>query len=221
LVLDEIGEMPLPLQAAAARPSERQIDRAGGTSPCRSRPAWWLHNRDLAQAVAAGSWEDLYSRVHVLPMVIPPLRERPGDIPLLADHFLARFNAQTGKTIRRFDDEAIKQLVRHEWRGNVRELENRVERAVLLADGDVILPRHLGLTPGPEARAVSGQTVLFRPGTTVSEMERQLIMGTLSEVNQNRTRAAELLGISIRTLRNKLREYRLGAADATSAAGRA
>ncbi|MGE5258778.1 MAG: sigma-54-dependent transcriptional regulator [Hyphomicrobiales bacterium] len=223
LVLDEIGEMPLPLQAKLLRAlQERQIDRVGGTLPMAVEArVVAITNRDLAQAVAAGSFrEDLYFRVNVLPMVIPPLRERPADIPLLADHFLARFNAQAGKNIRCFDDEAIERLSRHEWRGNVRELENRVERAVLLADGEVIRARHLGLTPGPEARAVIGRTALFRPGTTVSEMERQLIMGTLSEVNQNRTRAAEMLGISIRTLRNKLREYRMGAADTASAAGR-
>jgi DNA-binding NtrC family response regulator len=224
LVLDEIGEMPLPLQAKLLRAlQEREIDRVGGALPVPVEArVVAITNRDLSQAVSAGSFrEDLYFRVHVLPMVIPPLRERPGDIPLLANHFLARFNAQAGKNIRRFDDEAFELLARHEWRGNVRELENRVERAVLLADGDVILPRHLGLASRSELRAISGQTVLFRPGTTVWEMERQLIMGTLSEVNQNRTRAAELLGISIRTLRNKLREYRLGAVDATGAASRA
>jgi len=220
LVLDEIGEMPLPLQAKLLRAlQEREIDRVGGTVPVPVEArVVAITNRDLAEAVAAGSFrEDLYFRVHVLPMVIPPLRERPGDIPLLANHFLARFNAQAGKNIRRFDDEALELLARHEWRGNVRELENRVERAVLLADGEVILPRQLGLTPRSEVRATPGQAVLFRPGTTVWEMERQLIMGTLSEVNQNRTRAAELLGISIRTLRNKLREYRQGAAEATGA----
>jgi DNA-binding NtrC family response regulator len=224
LVLDEIGEMPLPLQAKLLRAlQEREVDRVGGTLPVPVEArVVAITNRDLSQAVAAGSFrEDLYFRVNVLPMVIPPLRERPGDIPLLANHFLARFNAQAGKAIRRFDDETFELLARHEWRGNVRELENRVERAVLLADGDVILPRHIGLTPRSEVQAMRGQAVLFCPGTTVWEMERQLIMGTLSEVNQNRTRAAELLGISIRTLRNKLREYRLGAVDAAGAASRA
>jgi DNA-binding NtrC family response regulator len=223
LVLDEIGEMPLPLQAKLLRAlQEREIDRVGGSLPVPVEArVVAITNRDLTQALAAGRFrEDLYFRIHVLPLLIPPLRERPGDILLLADHFLARFNAQSGKTVRRFDDEAIEVLSRHEWRGNVRELENRVERAVLLAEEDVIRPRHLGLAPRPESRTGSGQALVFRPGTTVSEMERQLIMGTLSEVNQNRTRAAELLGISIRTLRNKLREYRLGAADAAGATGR-
>jgi two-component system response regulator FlrC len=214
LVLDEIGEMPLPLQAKLLRAlQEREIDRVGGTLPVPVEArVVAITNRDLAQAVGAGSFrEDLYFRVNVVPLVIPPLRDRPGDIPLLADHFLARFNAQAGKCIRRFSEDASELLSRHEWKGNVRELENRVERAVLLAEGDVILPGHLGLAPRLDARAGKPPAVIFRPGTTVWEMERQLIMGTLSEVNQNRTRAAELLGISIRTLRNKLREYRVGA----------
>jgi len=213
LVLDEIGEMSLPLQAKLLRAlQEREIDRVGGTLPVPVEArVVAITNRDLAQAVGAGSFrEDLYFRVNVVPLVIPPLRERPGDIPLLADHFLARFNAQTGKGIRRFSEDAGELLSRHEWKGNVRELENRVERAVLLAEGDVILPRHLGLAPRLEVRPGASSAMAVRPGTTVWEMERQLIMGTLSEVNQNRTRAAELLGISIRTLRNKLREYRMG-----------
>jgi two-component system, NtrC family, response regulator AtoC len=213
LVLDEIGEMPLPLQAKLLRAlQEREIDRVGGTLPVPvDARVVAITNRDLALAVAAGSFrEDLYFRVNVVPLVIPPLRDRPGDIPLLADHFLARFSSQAGKEIRRFSEDAGELLSRHEWKGNVRELENRVERAVLLAEGDVILPRHLGLAPRCELRTAAPSGMGFRPGTTVWEMERQLIMGTLSEVNQNRTRAAELLGISIRTLRNKLREYRLG-----------
>ena len=213
LVLDEIGEMPLPLQAKLLRAlQEREIDRVGGglPVPVEARVVA-ITNRDLAQAVGAGSFrEDLYFRVNVVPLVIPPLRERPGDIPLLADHFLARFNARTGKAVRRFSEEAAELLSRHEWKGNVRELENRVERAVLLAEGDVILPRHLGLVPRLEVRPGVPPAMAVRTGTTVWEMERQLIMGTLSEVDQNRTRAAELLGISIRTLRNKLREYRMG-----------
>jgi DNA-binding NtrC family response regulator len=214
LVLDEIGEMPLPLQAKLLRAlQEREIDRVGGTLPVPvDARVVAITNRDLAQAVGAGAFrEDLYFRVNVVPLVIPPLRDRPGDIPLLADHFLARFSTQAGKEIQRFSEEAAELLSRHAWKGNVRELENRVERAVLLAEGDVILAPHLGLAPQCENRTGAPAGLAFRPGTTVWEMERQLIMGTLSEVNQNRTRAAELLGISIRTLRNKLREYRLGA----------
>jgi two-component system response regulator FlrC len=211
LVLDEIGEMPLPLQAKLLRVlQEREIDRIGGglPVPVEARVLAITH-RDLAQAVAAGSFrEDLYFRIQVVPLVIPPLRERPGDIHLLADHFLARCAAQTSKTVTRFSEQSLQLMSRHAWKGNVRELSNRVERAVLLAEGDTIQPEHLGLAPAVESRAGGGPSVPFRCGTTVWEMERQLIMGTLTEVNHNRTRAAELLGISIRTLRNKLREYR-------------
>jgi DNA-binding NtrC family response regulator len=212
LVLDEISEMPLTLQAKLLRAlQEREIDRVGGTHavPVDARVVA-ITNRDLAQAVARGAFrEDLYFRIHVVPLVIPPLRDRVADIPLLAEHFLAHFSSQNGKQPKRFSDEAGRLLARHEWRGNVRELENRVERAVLLAEGDVVEPRHLGLASCPQ-KPVSGLSGMFvHPGTTVWEMERQLIMGTLSEVNQNRTRAAEMLGISIRTLRNKLREYNM------------
>jgi DNA-binding NtrC family response regulator len=211
LVLDEIGEMPLPLQAKLLRVlQEREIDRVGGGLPVPVEArVLAITNRDLAQAVAAGSFrEDLYFRIQVVPLVIPPLRERPGDIHLLADHFLARFASQTGKAVARFSEQSLQRMSRHAWQGNVRELANRVERAVLLAEDDTLQPQHLGLAPAPESRRGGGPPVALRCGTTVWEMERQLIMGTLAEVNQNRTRAAELLGISIRTLRNKLREYR-------------
>jgi len=211
LVLDEIGEMPLALQAKLLRVlQEREIDRVGGAMPVPFEArVVAVTNCDLSQAVASGRFrEDLYFRIHVVPLVIPPLRERPGDIALLADHFLTRFREQTGKIVAGFSEEAQNLMSRHAWRGNVRELENRIERAVLLADNETILPRHLGLSPGPDGAAMSVPNMVFRPGTTVWEMERELIMGTLSQVNQNRTRAAELLGISIRTLRNKLREYR-------------
>jgi DNA-binding NtrC family response regulator len=212
LVLDEIGEMPLALQVKLLRAlQEREIDRVGGTQPVPVEARLVaITNRNLAQAVACGAFrEDLYFRIHVIPLVIPPLRNRVADIPILADHFLARFSAQYGKTIQCFSEEACRRLVRHEWKGNVRELENRVERAVLLVEGDTVDSHHLGLTAPLAAPIGALPPLVVRPGTTVWEMERQLIMGTLSEVNQNRTRAAELLGISIRTLRNKLREYRL------------
>jgi DNA-binding NtrC family response regulator len=212
LVLDEIGEMPLALQAKLLRAlQEREIDRVGGTQPIPVEArVVAITNRDLAQAVARGHFrEDLYFRIHVVPLIIPPLRSRIGDIPLLADHFLAYFSARYEKKIRCFSEGARQLLGQHEWKGNVRELENRVERAVLLAEGDKIEPLHLGLNSRMETPVEGSAGMIVRPGTTVWEMERQLIMGTLSEVNHNRTRAAGLLGISIRTLRNKLREYRL------------
>lgn len=220
LVLDEVGEMALPLQAKLLRVlQEREIDRVGGglPVPVEARVVA-ITNRDLAHSVMNGTFrEDLFFRLNVVPLVIPPLRERPGDVQLLAEHFLARFGAQVGKTVGRFSDQALRLLSQHPWKGNVRELANRVERAVLLTEGDMIQPRHLGLEPAGGSRPADRPAVFSRPGTTVWEMERQLIMGTLSEVNQNRTRAAELLGISIRTLRNKLREYQSNV-SATAAA---
>ena len=211
LVLDEVGEMALPLQAKLLRVlQEREIDRVGGGMPVPVEArVVAITNRNLSRAVAAGSFrEDLYFRLHVVPLVIPPLRERPGDVQLLADHFLAHFSAQAGKGLSRFSEQSLALMSQHEWKGNVRELANRIERAVLLADGDTVQARHLGLEPASETQAGARPPMVFRCGTTVWEMERQLIMGTLSEVDQNRTRAAEMLGISIRTLRNKLREYR-------------
>jgi DNA-binding NtrC family response regulator len=207
--------MPLALQAKLLRVlQEREIDRVGGGMPVPVEArVVAVTNCDLSKAVASGRFrEDLYFRIHVMPLVIPPLRDRPGDIPLLADHFLARFGEQTGKIVAGFSEEALHLMGRHEWKGNVRELENRVERAVLLAEGGTILPRHLGLSLRSEGTPNLGPNMVFRAGTTVWEMERQLIMVTLSQVDQNRTRAAELLGISIRTLRNKLREYQAGIA---------
>ncbi len=220
LVLDEVGEMTLPLQAKLLRVlQEREIDRVGGGMPVSVEArVVAITNRDLSQAVATGTFrEDLYFRLHVVPLVIPPLRERPGDIQLLADHFLARFSAQAGKSVSRFSEQALRLLSEHAWKGNVRELANRIERAVLLAEADAIQPRHLGLETASDGRLDSRTPMVFRCGTTVWEMERQLIMGTLSEVDQNRTRAAEMLGISIRTLRNKLRAYRTNAAPSAAA----
>jgi DNA-binding NtrC family response regulator len=220
LVLDEIGEMPLPLQAKLLRAlQEKEVDRVGGGAPVPvDARVVAITNRDLGRAVAAGRFrEDLFFRINVVPLAIPPLRERIGDIMLLADHFLARFNEQNGRRVAGFSDEALQALTRHDWRGNVRELENRLERAVLLAEGERIGPRDLGLSLPAEAAAGACRPMVFRPGITVSEMERQLIMGTLAQVDQNRTRAAEMLGISIRTLRNKLREYRAEASPPAEA----
>jgi DNA-binding NtrC family response regulator len=227
LVLDEIGEMPLALQAKLLRVlQEREIDRVGGVLPVPIEArVVAVTNRELSEAVAGGRFrEDLYYRINVVPLRIPPLRERLGDIPLLAHHFLGKFNVLAGCSVARFSGEALDLLSRGSWKGNVRELENAVERAVLLADGEAIQPRHLQLPAVCERGRPAGTAPPVRLGTTVWEMERQLIMDTLSGVRNNRARAAELLGISIRTLRNKLKEYRERtdagtAAEAASARG--
>jgi DNA-binding NtrC family response regulator len=214
IVLDEISEMALPLQAKLLRVlQEREIDRVGGSQsiPIDARVIA-ISNLDLKQAVAEGKFrEDLYYRINVVPLSIAPLRERKTDIPLLAEHFLAKFSSINKRKVTRISDEALSMLLQHDWKGNVRELENAIERAILIGCDDVIMPEHLILAEAQKPSA-SGKQQGIKVGLTVREMEKELIVKTLENVNENRTRAAELLGISIRTLRNKLREYRQEAA---------
>ena len=208
IVLDEISEMPLPIQAKLLRAlQERIIDRVGGSKPVPiSVRIIAISNIDLKKAVKEGKFrEDLYYRLNVIPITIPPLRKRTDDIALLADHFLKKYGADNGAELKKMSDSAISTLLNLEWRGNVRELENTVQRAVLLSEGEVILPEHLFLG---EVVREEKDPVRFSPGLSVKEMEKKLIFMTLEDVNENRTHAAEMLGISIRTLRNKLHEYK-------------
>ena len=209
VVLDEISEMSLPLQAKLLRAlQEREVDRVGGSRavPMHARVVA-ISNIDLKKAVSENKFrEDLFYRINVVPFTMPPLKERQRDIPLLVEHFLekyCRFNNQDKKKI---SDATMTQLVNNEWKGNIRELENSIERAVLISGGPELLPEHLFLDTADTANQ-SHSAISMQAGMTVKEMERQLITKTLAEVNDNRTHAAELLGISIRTLRNKLKEY--------------
>lgn len=208
IVLDEISEMQLPIQAKLLRTlQERTIDRVGGNKsiPVDVRVIA-ISNQDLRKAVQEQKFrEDLFYRVNVIPVTIPPLRERKGDISLLAQHFLRCYGTRYNSPVKRISRDALSLLEGLEWKGNVRELQNTMERAVLLADTDTILPGHLFMEEGTPERKTPIQ---IRPGITVREMEKELIFKTLEEVDDNRTHAAEMLGISIRTLRNKLREYR-------------
>jgi DNA-binding NtrC family response regulator len=167
-----------------------------------------ISNVDLKQAVSKGKFrEDLYYRINVVPITIPPLRDRKKDIPLLTEHFLEKYSALNDQKMAQISEAAMKQLTSGNWKGNIRELENTIERAVLIGNGAEVKPEHLILdTVGSENQ--SPAALSMKAGVTVREMEKQLINKTLEEVNDNRTRAAELLGISIRTLRNKLREYK-------------
>ncbi len=205
LLLDEVGEIPLGLQAKLLRVlQEKEIDRLGGRNPIPiDTRIIATTNRDLLRETTNGTFrEDLYYRLSVFPIKVPPLRERPEDIPLLAEHFLRRFNASVGKNITDISPQARRKLLRHPWRGNVRELENAIQRAVFLCKGETLEEEHLMLdepAAGDHAPAIIGGTV--------EDMERTLILKTLEEVRGNKTEAARLLGISVRTIRNKLKKY--------------
>lgn len=208
LVLDEISEMPLPLQAKMLRVlQEREIDIVGGTKPIPiDVRTIAISNIDLKNAVRQGKFrEDLFYRLNVIPLTVPPLRERMSDIPLLAEYFLRHYSVRYNRNMREIAEETIALLLKYQWRGNVRELKNSIERAVLLGKGQVLLPKHLFLE---ESEENGGKPLPITVGVSLRDMEKELIIKTLKEVHDNRTHAAKILGISIRTLRNKLREYR-------------
>jgi DNA-binding NtrC family response regulator len=212
ILLDEVSEMEPGLQAKLLRVlQEYEVDRVGGTAPVPiDVRVVATTNRRLRELVDRGRFrEDLYYRLSVIPLVLPALRERKGDVELLADHFLQRFDGGRGL---RFSAAAREALAARPWPGNVRELENTIERAALLARGPEIGPDDLADVEPAAPRLGS------LAGLTVEEMERRLILETLVRTQNNRTQAARLLGISIRTLRNKLAEYRArGDADAGAA----
>jgi DNA-binding NtrC family response regulator len=208
LVLDEITEMALPLQAKLLRAlQEREIVRLGNHRPIPiAARVIAISNQNMKKAVASGRFrEDLFYRLNVIPLTIPPLRERKNDIPVLAEYFFKRFCSQNVTAMHRISDQTMDLLKNQPWAGNVRELENTIERGVLIGSGEALLPEHLILESSlsevpPKASSAAG--------TTVREMEKKLIINTLNAVNDNRTHAAKMLGISIRTLRNKLNDYR-------------
>lgn len=209
VVLDEISEMPMTLQAKLLRAlQEREIDRVGGSRPVSiDARIIAISNVDLSKAVRDGKFrEDLFYRVNVIPFTLPPLRERKPDILLLANYFLEKYCSINKKELMTISEESAAVLLGCEWKGNVRELENVIERAVLMSSERVLLPKHLFM----EGQGTCGtDSIPFKVGVSVKDMEKELIFKTLKEVDQNRTHAARLLGISIRTLRNKLREYRM------------
>ena len=210
LLLDEIGEMDLRLQAKLLRAvQEREIDRLGGTRPVRiDVRVLAATNRDLIAEAQAGRFrEDLLFRLDVVRLRIPPLRERAADILPLARYFAARFADANGLPPRPLSAAADAALLGHRWPGNVRELENAMHRAVLLAQGPEIGPEAIELAAGAATTGGTGPMAAM-VGRTVSDVERDLILDTLSHCLGNRTRAAEILGISVRSLRNKLNEYR-------------
>jgi DNA-binding NtrC family response regulator len=153
--------------------------------------------------VAEGDFrEDLYYRLNVIPIGIPPLRQRKGDIPALVSHFCNKFSED--KNLKGFSEETLELLQKYDWPGNVRELENLVRRAVALCRSPLVTPSDLILDIEPYSEG----TLELKAGMSIKELEKQIIRVTLEETEGNRTRAAEMLGVSLRTLRNKLREYR-------------
>ena len=212
LLLDEVTEMEPRLQAKLLRAiQEREIDRVGGNRPVKvDIRLIATTNRNLEQAVAEGSFRaDLLFRLSVLTLDLPPLRERPADIVALAHHFASKLAAMNGLPSRPLSAAAIRELQAMPWRGNARELENCIHRAVVLAQGPEIGPEEIRIGTGRRSSgggtgtAVSGGLV----GRTVADVERALILDTLRHTAGNRTHAAVILGISIRTLRNKLQQY--------------
>jgi two-component system, response regulator FlrC len=220
LLLDEISEMDVRLQAKLLRAiQERVIDRVGGGKPVPvDIRILATSNRALSEEVRKGTFrEDLLYRLNVVPLKIPPLRERPQDVRELARHFLDRYADVNGLPRRPLSQEAQQRIASHAWPGNVRELENAMHRAVLLATGPEIGMEAV-LTPDgetllspndPASRAAQTAEATTRAlvGRTVADVERELILDTLTHCLGNRTHAAKILGISIRTLRNKLHEY--------------
>ncbi len=223
LLLDEIGEVPLHLQAKLLRVlQEEEVDRLGGKGPTKvDVHVLATTNRDLKEAAAAGEFrQDLYYRLNVIPLRLPPLRARPTDIPLLTEFFIEKYSGRYNKPLKKLSRAAQGLFLANQWPGNVREMENLIERGVLLSAGDELEPWDFWddaeLSSGDDVPAIvpgSGEAVspvVEDSGEVKSlrDVERQMILQALRKTDDNRTHAAKMLGISVRTLRNKLQEYR-------------
>ena len=215
ILLDEISEISPSVQAKLLRVlQERELERVGGNRTIKvDVRVIATTNRNLEQSVEKKEFrQDLFFRLNVVPIIMPSLRERIEDVPLLAEEFLRRFSRKHGVHVKGFTDEALLTLRNHTWPGNIRELQNVVERAVILCgDSGMLEPSHLGLVAsavpaGPAASTTSTATGADKL-TTLAELEKKHILAALEQCKGNRTHAAKLLDISIRTFRNKLKEY--------------
>ncbi|MDH3785740.1 MAG: sigma-54 dependent transcriptional regulator, partial [Acidobacteriota bacterium] len=221
LFLDEIGELPIDMQVKLLRVLEqREFMRVGGSETIRvDIRLIAATNQDLEQMVDDGKFRnDLYYRLKVVTIRIPPLRDREGDVPLLAQAFLDSFCRENNRSLMKFSPEVLRALVKQPWMGNVRELRNVVESLVVLTPGDVIeigdLPDEYRGTPDSAARVDRSGTegppsTDEDEPTTMDEIERQAILRALDKTGGNRTQAAEMLGIGLRTLQRKLKDYRM------------
>ena len=225
LLLDEIGEMPAATQAKLLRVLEdRKLRRLGSKveTPVDVR-VLAATNKVPEEAVAKGELRnDLYYRLNVFNIHMPPLREHKEDIPQLAEALLTDMNTKHGRQISNVTDNVMQLFLQHNWPGNVRELRNTLERAVIVCEGSLIEPKHLPPNFGAASLRVAttsdAEGIRLGVGTTVEEAEKMLILKTLAATNNNKTRAAEILGISLKTLHNKLKEYGSGSTLANEAA---
>jgi DNA-binding NtrC family response regulator len=211
LFLDEIGEMNPGMQAKFLRILQDGVVRrlGGKTEFSVDVRVVAATNKDPLEGIASGTLrEDLYYRLNVVSLRLPPLRERREDIPLLVQAFLEEFNAKYDRRIKSVDEPTLQTLTDHAWPGNVRELRNTLERAVIVCDGDLVAIRHLPPISVPKDTHPAADSVPISLGTTIREAEQRLILRTLESTANNKTRAAEILGISLKTLHNKLRLYR-------------
>ena len=208
LLLDEITEMGLPLQAKLLRVlQEHEVDKVGGKAPIPvDVRVIATTNSDVRRRIQDQEFrEDLYYRLNVIPLNLIPLRERKDDIPILAEHFMNQFCQENSRSPVKMDPATLALLKKYSWPGNIRELGNIIERTCLMCQGDTLLPAHLFFDDEPLS---SGKNAAgARLTGTISEMEKELILQTLKEFSDNKTKAANSLGISIRTLRNKINEY--------------
>jgi len=220
LLLDEIGEMPAPTQAKLLRVLEDQKVRRLGSkveTPVNVRVIA-ATNKNPEQAVADGHLrQDLYFRLNVFHIHLPPLRDHKDDLPLLVEHLLSEISEKHGKKVTGVGADVMDLFKSYPWPGNVRELRNVLERAAIASDRGTIGRHHLPSEFGKSPATTTGSlgAVRFPVGTTVDAVERELILQTLAATSQNKTRAAELLGISLKTLHNKLKEYEAGRKDAS------
>jgi DNA-binding NtrC family response regulator len=210
IFLDEVAEMSPTIQAKFLRIlQDGTVRRVGGTSEIKvDVRVLAATNKDPLKAIQDGSLrEDLYYRLQVCTLTLPALRERKDDIPLLIQAFIEEFNAKYDRKVKSIDDAALRGLLDASWPGNVRELRNTIERAVIICDADLITPKHVSQLVATEKVSDNSSSVSFDVGTTIDEAEKRLILKTLASTSNNKTRAAEILGISLKTLHNKLHRY--------------
>jgi DNA-binding NtrC family response regulator len=211
LFLDEVAEMSPGTQAKFLRVlQDGVVRRVGGRQEIQMDVRIiGATNKEVQRALGDGSLrEDLYYRLNVFTIPLLPLRDRAEDVPLLAQAFLEEFRSKYDRRVTALDDSALRSLSAHRWPGNVRELRNAIERAVVACEGDILRPEHLPPGLGAPAAPPSSDALTLPIGTTVEAAEKALILATLGSVNNNKTRAAQILGISLKTLHNKLHRYR-------------